>query len=115
MISKVMYSAGYMSEVVSIRARSLKNAVMCSEILNKQKKYINEGSNAAQISFLTNRIMNCTYGNIDDLRTSVNEVKEKFAYLNFSENTFREATRKVIEEYSQSEEVLIDNHAPQLG
>ena len=115
MISKAMYGAGYLSEVVSIRARSLKNAVMCSEILNKQKQYINEGSKAAQVSFLANRIMNCTYGDISDLRASVNEVKEKFAYLNFSEDTFREATRKVIEEYSQTEEVLMDNHAPELG
>ncbi len=70
MISKAMYGAGYLSEVVSIRARSLKNAVMCSEILNKQKQYINEGSKAAQVSFLANRIMNCTYGIISDLRTS---------------------------------------------
>ena len=115
MISKVLYGTGYVSQAISIRVKGVKNSLATLEILNKQKQYINEGSKAAQVSFLANRIMNCTYGDISDLRTSVNEVKEKFAYLNFSEETFREATRKVIEEYSQTEEVLMDNHAPELG
>ena len=115
MISKVLYGTGYVSQVISIKVKGVKNSLTSLEILNKQKQYINDGSKAAQVSFLANRIMNCTYGDISDLRTSVNEIQEKFAYLNFSEDTFREATRKVIEEYSQSNEVLMNNHAPELG
>ena len=115
MNNKAMYGIGYASQSFTIKAKRLSNLIRSSSVITKQKKYITEGSYAAQVAFLSNRIMECTEGDIGYLKESLEEIKNKYTYLNFSEKVFREAKRKVIEEYSTTEEVLINNHAPQLG
>lgn len=111
MIDKLMYGTGYASEIIRIRARNLKNVIASSKVLNKQKQYITEGSKAAQVAFLTSKIMRCTKGDISKLAESVRYIKNTLNHLHFSEDVFREANRNVIEEYSSSEEVLMENPA----
>lgn len=115
MISKLLYGAGYVGTFTSIKVKTVKNLIVSSNIISKQKQFLASGSEAAQFNFVVNRIRKEVNGDIDKLQEAINKLKQKTNYLGISKDIFRNARLKVIEEQARSVDLLMDNVAPQMG
>ena len=109
-IGKVCYAIGYTSEVMKIGAKNAINMIPVPEVINKQKQHMTNGSQAAQVAYVTSQISACVEqnpeGSVEDIANSVTDLREQLAYLGFSEEVFEQAKTRVIEKITKQGSAL---------